>query len=415
MAKEQVNIVFSADSAQARKLFEEMANGLDKVGKKVQQQSKQMESFGGSMVKMAVSYGVVSKASQLFSQLLDQETQALGRRADAFEKLQTGFDKMRAEGGLTAGQAGMLKGAIGSATQMAAVDAGTATSVAQQMLEDKFSAGDIAGGGLNAMLKGIVAVNARGEGGDPKQLAKQFANIMQTLGRSPTTGNVESTVADLHGLMNATGLDMGGAEGLITSMSRASKPRMAKALKSVGLTPGQIDPNTLGIGAAGQNLANAIAGMGDSEQSAFLSRVLGDEGATAFMRGRSEFRSGAVRSGAADVERDFRIGTTGTMADLRRDRAAREMDLANRGELDAQYRDALAARDQRFSQGGLVDRALNVFRPIMDPALAAVVGDKFKRDTIDTERKMRIELTTPNGSRVDGRTRGTKNLNGLNN
>jgi len=227
MAKEQVNIVFSADSAQARALFEEIAKGSEKVGQKTKTAAKGFVDLEGAIGSVVGKYLTFAAVIQTVTRYLNQETEAINKRADAYERIQPGFDKIRGEGGLSAAMAGKFRGAVANATQFAAVDTATAQGVAQQMLEDRFSPDSITGGGLNAMLKGIVAVNARGEGGDPKQLAKQLANIMQTLGRAPTTGNVESTVADLHGLMNATGLDMGGAEGLITSMSRASKPRMA--------------------------------------------------------------------------------------------------------------------------------------------------------------------------------------------
>ena len=419
MAKEQVNIVFSADSAQARKLFEEISNGLDKVGKKVQNQSKQMEGFGGSFARVAAGYAGVTKLSGYFTQALANETKALHDRADAWEKYQGGMDKIRGEGGLSAGMAESFRGAVAGATQFAAVDTATAQSVAQQMLEDKFAPDSITGGGLNAMLKGIVAINARGEGGDPKNLSKSIANVMQTLGRSPTQGGVESTIADLHGLMNATGMDLGGAEGLLSSMARINTPKKAKILAQRGLTPGQIDVNALGIGPAGKNLAAALEGMTESDQAAYLSRLIGDEGATAFMRGKSEFASGRVSSAMGDVERDFSSLSSGPMADLRRNRAAREQALGRNGELDAQFRDALQSRDQEYSQGNILQRGINLMRPAADPILTAIFGDQFKKDTIkDAERyhnSIRVEIVNPNGGRADGRVRSDKNLQGLNN
>lgn len=416
MAKEQVNIVFSADSAQARKLFEEISSGLDKVGQKTKPATKGFVDLEGALVSTAAKYLSFAAAVQTATKFLNQETEAINKRADAFERIQPGFDKIRAEGGLSAGMADRFRGTIANATQFASVDTATAQGVAQQMLEDRFSPDAIQGGGLNAMLKGIVAINARGEGGDPKNLSKSIANVMQTLGRSPTQGGVESTIADLHGLMNATGMDLGGAEGLLSSMARINTPKKAKILAQRGLTPGQLDVNSLGIGPAGKNLAAALEGMTESEQAAYLSRLIGDEGATAFIRGKAEFASGRVSSAAGDVERDFAIGTTGTSASLRRSRAMREQGLASKGAEDAYYRETVETLKEKYAQGGFLDRAAGLALGVVPEALQKKFADPdaMIMEAHEYRRSLKVEITSQNNVRATGKVRGTQRLAPLN-
>lgn len=318
---EQVTIQFSANTAEAKQLFESLDSGFKKAGDSAERMSKRGIA---SMVDYASAINMATSAVQALAQA---EEQARSQRANSAFGLDKLTKPVLGEGGFTGGDAAAVKNAITGAVLRSGQDPNLVASIAQQLAEENV---DIVGG-LNPTLDAVLKVNAGHEKGDPKAIVKAMAGLLRTRGLSVNAGNIEAQGQQLYDYLNASGSDLGGAMGVFTSLAQAGGSRTGPALlKKLGLKPEDVDVGRIGMQQVLDNLLGSGAGMSPNERQGVFARLVGDDGAARLQ----QYAGRGVRlgSGRAAAERDLGIATSGIAADRHRADMQEQLKLAESGE-----------------------------------------------------------------------------------
>lgn len=413
MAKENVQIVFSANTEQVRALFAEISKGADRVAQSTNQASSSLDMMGnvfGSLRRVAQAYGDV-----LTTNIEKQkEFNRLAR-----ERIEGG-QSLAIEGGLSAADERSINASIDAIAQRrAAPNREFVRQIAEELLQVGMAPQQITGGGLESSLKILQGFNEAKPGGNGATLTRQLVANMQNLGIPLTPQNMESAAVQFNEIKQLTGLEFGPASKILEGMARIGKsPRSVKALGGLGITPEQIDPARVGIPDALRTLFDKTSGMSENQRDAMFARLFGGDEATGLARmfaKRGEIRGGDM----AAFQRDAARASRGTAADARSADIALQTAQANRGQVNIEtMMTELEAMDTAAGQSPARVGAQNMLRRFLN----AVYGQEEGRDMLQSElierRKERqglnkIQIELPNKTRVPGVIKATENLEGM--
>lgn len=329
MAREDVNIKVTANVAEAIQLWkameagpEGMAKALDSMGQKGKQSTK---GLGDEVVSYAGKWLTVGTAVAAATKLINDQFEAVKRlreeRNAATNSIDEVFNRFQVQARIPNGPE-----ADRTRTQLLSIIANrkaspiTGLSSAVELGSAGASVQDILGGGLDEFLKLTTGTNAAGRNVDQAELAHAMVLFLEANGRRPNKAGMQETSLALQQLFGGTNLQlsnlarfapeagkiadashmtpvqqlalysqflgtqdeaMGAVAMRSATMSLAAagaNPKKVKALKQMGLTPGDVDFQGEDYFAVAERLQKGFAGIKPEQRNIAAKLLFGDEG-----------------------------------------------------------------------------------------------------------------------------------------
>lgn len=409
--RETVTITVNADNAQAKAFAAVLAAGFDQAGNAVERMGKKGKTGFTSLLgdadkfilKLVTVQGAADLAMRAVRGALDKSAELRRASVEPTVALDTGVRRYLATQGMPAAKGYMpVKEMFLRAANQYAVPGGDVATIGEAMASANVPHAAVAGGGLDAMMQGWVAMNQVGGTVDPSAHGKAMVMLLSSMGLENTPANLDRVnralfaakskgnveIAELpqvaghagtvrtFGKLNleeyAASIAMlsrrGGTEEMATSLKNVvlgmtqfgNVPGKVDALAKLKLKPEDVDINRETFFEALAKIQKGLAGLPEAERTKILGQLWGEKTIRAipgFFEGMGEI--GEIQAAMGDkaaFANAVGIGTQGHAAQFRRKELAREQG-ARAGDFEGQigYEMRQSALDAGLSRGELSD------------------------------------------------------------
>lgn len=309
MAKENVEIVFSANTEQARALFSEMRKGLDGVSQTAMKSSQSVDGLEGSLGRLVSRYSLLAGGITLATQAIARHNEELRKSADSSRHLEEIVNRIANQAGLPRGtELGVKKRVF----EMARAT-GTSNQQAGAAIEQLVSSGfdfretSAAGGSGEVFLQMIGALNQSGRGQDPRMLAESVSKFFQGTGQAKNAESMKRFAPQLFNLFMGTNIqaqhmgDLGPVAASLTARGISPTDQLATMSMLADIMPAS-------VGATGfSSIAGRVGSAGSQPEVQRGLKMMGLQAGDVDMVGESFLDViGRIRGGVAGMPAEQR-------------------------------------------------------------------------------------------------------------
>lgn len=273
-----VVIKFSADSEQARRLFETIDKGSNKAAESVKKSANElgvMEKGFGSLATKALGYvgvlGTLTRALNDYNTSSQKSAELSKENEDILARILTQSGRTGAQGAGTLKQVGDL--AIRNGVKLR--ESGDASTA---LVSAGFEADDVlkSGGAGDVLLQLSQGLSARGRGENPADLATAMVRMLKGTGQELTAENLAGLAVPMFNLKKNTDVNQGdfmGLAGAAGPLTQLAKMKPNEILSAFSVLRDVMDPSTaatslssmsvrLGAGSSNNEVVEGLASMG---------------------------------------------------------------------------------------------------------------------------------------------------------
>lgn len=454
MAKETVQIVFSADTQQARALFQELATGQNKLGQETEKTNSRLSASDKALNSLVGRWFSVAAAVNVATQAITRHNAEIDKAAGRHRELEDIAIRVATQGGFARGEEGRVGQMVADLARRNRVGVGQAGTAVEQLISSGFKAQEVLaeGGSGDAFVRMLHAINASGRDQDPRSLALAVSKFLTGTGQQLNAQSVQGLATPLFNLFQGTNIQAQHLENL---------GPVAASLRNRGMSPNEqlavfsslVDIMEPSVAATG--MSSLTARLAASGQSKEVMRGLGqlglkpgdvDMAGESFLDVLDRIRGGAGKLNPAQQAGAFRlIAGQEHLKTLENLVLTADTSRTRLGLLGAtgQYSDAVARRLEglgaaereveargysTMTEEGALRRENELFRERLRqraaergvPGLARSIQDMQDDVTqffspslmnrVLRDRAVKIQLELPNGTRVRGDVKATDGL-----
>lgn len=459
MAKENVQIVFSANTEQARALFAEIASGQDRIARKTDDTNAKMSATDKALGRVARQWISIEAAVNIATNAIQRHHAEVQKAVDRHRTLEDIANRVATQGGFARGQEGNVGRMVADVARRNRVDVSSAGSAVEQLISSGFNANEaLARGGSGDEFLGMLhAINATGRGQDPRSLALAMSKFLTGTGQQLNARSVRGLGQPLFNLFQGTNIqaqhleNLGpvaasltnrgmspneqlavfsslvdimepsvAATGLSSVTARlatsAQSAEVGRGLKMLGLKPGDVDM-------VGESFVDVIDRLGRGASSVDPSSAAG---AYKLIAGQEHLKTleSLVATSGTSRKRLGMLGASGQYRDAIQRRmsglGAQEQELAASSHLIMSDEAALARENailrerlRQFNAERGVPGIVRAIGEMQDDATEFISPSLMNRELKEREQRMKIQLELPNKTRVPGVIKATENLEGM--
>lgn len=308
MAKEQVQIVFSADANQARQLFAEMSSGMNRIGQQTEKSTKQVDMIGISFAKMAAAGAT---AWRTLTVAIERHNEELRKAADNSRTYEEVITRILNQAGLGGGDRGRISAATNAVALRNRLGREQTGAAITQLISSGFDPGEVMaeGGSADVFIRMMHAMNASGIEQDPRDLALAASKFLRGTGQPLDARGLQGLSAPLFNLFRNTNLqaahlqNLGPVSASLTQRGISPQEQLATFSMLVDL----MEPSVAATGFS--SLSARLASSGTNREVQRGLAMLGLKPGDVDMVGES-FGDviGRIRSGAGGISPDQQAG-----------------------------------------------------------------------------------------------------------
>jgi len=386
--EDSVKIKMTGEDAGAIAAWKEAAKGPEKVADAMEKMGRKgkaaNDSLGASLeatfAKFATGAGMIGLAQKALEFYMETNRRFVQEGKEATKTIDESFRRFQIVADLrTSGMsASTAKASISKSAIGASVPFNFASAAAGQATGSGFGTKDVLQrGGLDSLLQFAVASGTANE--DPNEQVKSIALAMNAMGVELTPENMRKVLVAVQqqskvGNMGASSLPLLAREasqiknfgnmkwqdsiavmsllqdtlspekaassfrGTVSDLATlGNDPKKVKALSRAGLKPGQVDLQGETLPQVLDTLHGAMGKMSASEKILFLDTIIKQESMPGFMaladpKNRAKLAASyGVMVNEAGFMEDFRTGSSGPAAEMRRNETRRMVAMDKRG------------------------------------------------------------------------------------
>lgn len=274
MAKEQVQIVFSANTEQARAIYDAIAKGQRKVGEETDKVNSKFGKTDGALAGMLSRWVSIGAAIGVATQALNRYHAEVEKAADKSRTLEDIAIRVSTQGGFARGEEGRVGQMVADLARRNRFDVPQAGAAVEQLISSGFNAREVLaeGGSGDEFVRMLHAINASGRDQNPRDLALAISKFLTGTGQPLNAQSVRGLGVPLFNLFQGTNIQAQHLQNL---------GPVAASLKNRGMSPNEqlavfsslVDIMEPSVAATG--LSALSSRLASSAQSAEVKRGLG--------------------------------------------------------------------------------------------------------------------------------------------